>query len=125
MALPPRWAKASSKRSSGTRRPTNCSSSAGQRSRSAVEIGDGGEPVLAGRVDAAEEHAVLEDRVERERPAVERDLLLARVDAEQAGDAAAAQEAESVGHQLGIAGRLDDEVEAAELAAAASRAVGT
>ena len=61
--------------------------------------------------------AILEHRVDAEHAAVERDGLLAAVDAEQAGDATAPQEPEAVGHQLRVAGRLDDEVEAAELRA--------
>ena len=46
---------------------------------------------------------------------VQLDTLFPWIDAEQARDSAAAQQAERVGHQLRVAGRLDDEVEAAEL----------
>ena len=81
----------------------------------AVEIGDGPDPVLAGRVDAAEEDAVLEDRVERQGAAFERDLLHAGIDAEQAGNAASAQEPEGVGHQLRVTRCLDDQVESAQV----------
>ena len=64
-------------------------------------------------VDAPEEDAILEDRVEPEHRPVDCDRLRAAVDAEQAGDAAAAQQPEAVGHHLRVADGRDDEVEAA------------
>src|SRR5439155_9835319 len=75
---------------------------------------DAGEPVLTPRVHAAEEHSALQLCVDADRAPVEADRLLAPVDAEQAHDAAPAHEPERVGHQLGIARALDDEVEAAD-----------
>ena len=80
-----------------------------------VERLDRGEPVDAVRVDAAEDDAVLEDRVDAEDAAVELDRLRPRVEPEQAGDAVPAQQPDAVGHHLRVAGRLDDEVEAADL----------
>ena len=67
------------------------------------------------RIDAAEEDAVLEDRVEPEHRPVDGDRLRASVDPEQARDAAAAEEPEAVGHHLCIGDGRDDEVEAARL----------
>src|SRR5439155_9025110 len=80
-----------------------------------VECVDAGEPVLLARVHASEEHAVLEHRVDADDRAVELHLAAASVDAEQADDTASPEKAERVGHQLRVAGRLDDEVEAAEI----------
>ncbi len=93
MALPAAWSKASAKRSSGTRRPTMCSSASCQRSRARSSAATPGEPVLAVGVDAAEDDAILEHRVDADHAAVERHGLLAAVDAEQAGDATAPQAA--------------------------------
>ena len=61
----PGASNASAKRSSGTRRPTICSSASCQRSRARSSAASAGEPVLALRADAAEDDAVLEHRVER------------------------------------------------------------
>jgi len=77
-----------------------------------VERLDRGVPVLPLGVYASEEDAVAEDHVDCERTPVDRDALFPAVDPEQARDAAAPQEADAIGHQLGIAGRLDDEVDA-------------
>src|SRR5690348_2325924 len=76
---------------------------------------DAGEPVLTPRVHAAEEHPILEHGVDADRAPVEADRLLAPVDAEETHDAAPAHEPERVGHQLGVARALDDEVEAADI----------
>src|SRR5581483_6616430 len=90
---------------------------AGPASPHLVQRVDAREPVLATRVHAAEEHAVLEHGVDPDRAPVEADGLLAPVDAEEAYDAAPAHEAERVGHQLRVARALDDEIEAAEVLA--------
>ena len=115
MALTPLCSNASAKRSSGTRRPTNCGSASGQRSRARSSELDCGEPVDPVRVDAAEDDAVLEDHVDAEDAAVELDRLLPAVEPEQAGDTAPAEHPDAVGHHLDVAGRLDDEVEAADV----------
>ena len=79
-----------------------------------VERLHGREPVLPVGVDASEERRGSEDRVEPEHAAVDRDALLPAVDPEQARHAAPPQEADAVGHQLRVAGGLDDEIELAE-----------
>src|SRR5207244_9714122 len=80
-----------------------------------VEIIDRGQPVLAVRVDASKENAVLEDRVDAQHRAVELDLLDTRIDPEQARDSAPAEQAQRLCHQLGVAGRSDHEVELPDL----------
>ena len=82
--MPPRCANASAKRSSGTRSGTKRSSASGQRARSASRSLDRGEPVLPAGVDAAEEDAVLEDRVDAEHRPVDLDAA-ARADRSRAG----------------------------------------
>src|SRR6266576_978117 len=69
-----------------------------------VEIGDRGQPVLAVRVDASEENAVLEDRVHAQDPAVELDRLATRVAPEQASDSAPAEQTQCLRHQLRVTG---------------------
>src|SRR6202035_3869017 len=100
-----------------------------ERSRPAaanlVERVDTGEPVLAPRVHAAEDDAILEHHVDADRAPVERHRLLPPIDAENARDAAATQETQRAGHQLRVAGALDDEVEAAEVAASCGDVLGT
>ena len=57
-----------------------------------VEIGDAVSQSRAVRIDAAEEDAVLEDRVDAQHRSVELDLLLARVDSKEARDSAPAEQ---------------------------------
>ena len=61
-----------------------------------VEALDGGLPVLSVGVDAAEERAVLQDRVDSEHASVDGDVAWPAVDAEQAGDAVAAKQGDGV-----------------------------
>src|SRR5207247_6841051 len=72
-----------------------------------VERVDGSDPVAPLRIDAAEDDAVLENGVEREHAALDAHDLLTGIDPEQAGDAAAPQQAERVGHQLRVPRGLD------------------
>src|SRR5213592_1003866 len=80
-----------------------------------VEIIDCGQPVLAMRVDASKENAVLEDRVHAQDRAVELDRLATRVDPKEARDSAPAKQAQRLRHQLRVAGRLDHEIELPEV----------
>src|SRR5262249_10818525 len=73
-------------------------------------------PVAAPRVHAAEDDAVADDDVEAEEGAGNAERAVPRIDPEETADAAAAEQADRVHGRLGIAGRLDHEVEAAELA---------
>ena len=66
-------------------------------------------------VDAAEDGAVLDDVVDADDAPVDLDRPAACVEPEQARDAVPAQQRDRVGHHLCVAGRLDDEVEAADL----------
>src|SRR5439155_13651695 len=77
----------------------------------------GGEPILSLRVDAAEDDAVPENHVVGENRALDTDGLPARVDSEQAGDTAATQQAERLGHYLRVPRGLHHEVEAAHVVA--------
>ena len=70
---------------------TSASSAPGQRARARSSASTPASQSSPPGVDAAEEDAVLEDRVDGEDAAVERDPLLAPVDPEQARDAAPAQ----------------------------------
>ena len=79
-----------------------------------VERLHGGLPIHPVRVDAAEQHAVLEDRVDAEDRPVDSHPPRPPVDAEQAGDATSPQQPERVEHQLRVARRLDHDVEAAD-----------
>ena len=81
----------------------------------AVEIGNCRQPILALRVDAAEEHTVLEDQVDAQRSPVDLHCLRSGVDPEHARDSAAAELPEGLRHQMRIAGRFDHEVECPEL----------
>ena len=73
------------------------------------------EPVDPVCVHAAEDDAVLDDRVDADDAPVELDGPSACVEPEQARDAVAPQQPDAVGHHLGVPGRLDHEVEPADL----------
>src|SRR5919204_599418 len=98
-----------------TRLATVVAFAASPRLSGPVERFDGGKPVDPVGVDAAENDTVLEDRVDADDAAVELDGLPARVEPEQASDAAAAQQPDAVGHHLSVSCGLDDEVETANL----------
>ena len=83
----------------------------------AVKRFDRGNPVLALCIRAAEEHVVLENRVDAEHAPVDLDGLLSGVDPEQARNTVAPEQAHAVGHDLSVAGRLHDEVEATHVLA--------
>ena len=115
MALTPRNANASPKRSTGTRRPTNASSTSGQRARarsSASTAASQSTRLALTLPTSARFCRIASTPMHR---AVEGDLLRAPVDAQQAGDAVAAEQPQRVGHDLGVAGGLHDEVEAADV----------
>src|SRR5262249_11996359 len=73
-------------------------------------------PVGAARVHASEDDAVADDHVEAEKGTGNAERSLPWIDSEEAADAAPAEHADRVHGRLRITGRLDDEVEAAELA---------
>src|SRR3954452_1280218 len=66
----------------------------------AIELLDRRQPVHPVGVHAAQQSAVLEDRVDADDAAVETYLLLVSVDAKQAGDAVSAKQGERVEHHL-------------------------
>ena len=113
VALTPRNPNASSKRSTRHAQPDERLERIAPAGARAVEAPDRVLPVARVRVHAAEQRAVLEDRVDAENAPVEADLARAPVHAEQARDPVAPQQRERVEHDLRVARRLDHEVEAA------------